>query len=96
MRLIDADALINTLDAEKDRLAKAKENRYAAQIICDLERVRTAPTIEAEPIRHGKWKKVSDKAPKYSCTECHHLYNNKEYKYCPFCGAKMDGNENEG
>ena len=61
MRLIDADALINTLDAEKDRLAKAKENRYAAQIICDLERVRTAPTIEAEPIRHGKWKKVSDK-----------------------------------
>ena len=52
-------------------------------------------TTETEPIRHGRWIKVSDKAPKYCCTECDHLYNNKEYKRCPFCGAKMDGKENE-
>lgn len=46
---------------------------------------------KVEPIIHGRWIKVSDKAPKYCCTECNHLYNNKEYKRCPFCGAKMDG-----
>ena len=42
-------------------------------------------------VKHGKWKKVSEKYPRYACTNCHHLFNNKEYKYCPYCGAKMDG-----
>ena len=39
----------------------------------------------------GEWKKLYDKAPRYVCTACNHLYNNKEYKYCPNCGAKMKG-----
>ena len=39
----------------------------------------------------GAWKKVSEKYPRYVCTVCNHLYNNKEYKYCPNCGAKMNG-----
>lgn len=39
----------------------------------------------------GEWKKVCDKSPRYICTICAHLYNNREYKYCPFCGAKMKG-----
>ena len=41
----------------------------------------------------GEWKKVSDKFPRYRCTICGHLYNNREYKYCPFCGARMKGGE---
>jgi rRNA maturation endonuclease Nob1 len=40
---------------------------------------------------HGEWKKLQDIYPRYVCTCCNHLYNNKEYKYCPWCGAKMDG-----
>jgi rubrerythrin len=40
---------------------------------------------------NGEWKKVNDKSPRFKCTICNHLYNNKEYKYCPFCGAKMKG-----
>lgn len=51
---------------------------------------------DALPIKEeAKWKKVSDKYPRYACTACNHLYNNKEYKYCPNCGAKMErSNEN--
>lgn len=41
----------------------------------------------------GEWKKVSDKFPRYVCTACNHLFNNKEYNYCPNCGAKMKGGE---
>lgn len=41
--------------------------------------------------REGEWKKMYDKAPRYVCTSCSHLYNNKEYKHCPNCGAKMKG-----
>ena len=43
----------------------------------------------------GAWKKVSEKYPRYVCTACNHLYNNKEYKYCPNCGARMKGADNE-
>ena len=39
----------------------------------------------------GKWKKVSEKYPQYVCTVCAHLHNNKAYKFCPNCGAKMKG-----
>ena len=39
----------------------------------------------------GEWLKKYEKAPRYVCTACNHLYNNKEYKYCPHCGAKMEG-----
>ena len=37
----------------------------------------------------GEWKKVRELYPRYACTCCNHLYNNRFYKYCPFCGAKM-------
>lgn len=41
--------------------------------------------------KQGEWKKVNEKYPRYVCTACNHLYNNKEYKYCPNCGARMKG-----
>lgn len=54
-----------------------------------------SPTADVVEVRHGKWKKVSEKYPRYVCSSCNHLYNNKEYKYCPYCGAKMDGERSE-
>ena len=39
----------------------------------------------------GEWIKKYDKAPRYVCSVCNHLFNNKEYKFCPNCGAKMKG-----
>ena len=43
----------------------------------------------------GEWEKLYDKAPRYVCTACNHLFNNKSYKYCPNCGAKMKGADND-
>lgn len=59
-----------------------------------LEKLDTLPTADVQEVKHGEWKQVSGKYPRYVCTSCNHLYNNKEYKYCPFCGAKMDGGNN--
>ena len=41
----------------------------------------------------GEWKKFQELYPRYVCTACNHLFNNKSYKYCPNCGAKMKGGE---
>lgn len=58
------------------------------------------PTVDAEPVRHGKWKWLSctyDRVPKekeYECSECHHktIVHGDDMpweKYCPNCGADM-------
>lgn len=63
-----------------------------------------APTIEAEPVRHGEWNKSEDDyygLNIYQCSVCHEEWcfeidddvKDLNYHYCPNCGAKMDGKE---
>lgn len=54
------------------------------------------PTVDAEPVRHGHW--IRDDNGTYSCSECQSWVPNEQHyyaRYCLFCGAKMDGGENE-
>ncbi|GEM_PF-4626803 len=51
--------------------------------------------LEAESVKHGKWKHVSGMNSK--CSECGRYFPVKEFEsrpfdinYCPNCGAKMD------
>lgn len=56
-----------------------------------LSIIKAQPTADVVEVRHGEWRKANDKYPRYVCTICNHLFNNKNYNYCPNCGAKMDG-----
>lgn len=58
-----------------------------------------APTVNAEPVRHGHW--VRNDNGTYSCSECQSWIPNEQYyyaRYCLHCGAKMDrkGEEDDG
>lgn len=87
MRLIDADALLD------DCIFSSKEfEKFIREFIGD------APTIDSER-RKGKWIRCEN--PMYSpfddsdqytyrCTVCYKK-NDKQTKYCPNCGAKMNG-----
>lgn len=66
-----------------------------ASALCGKENEHGQPKADVEHVRHGLWKKVSEKSPRYVCTECHHLFNNRSYKRCPECGAKMDWEVNQ-
>lgn len=89
MRLIDADALINTLNKEK--IEFNEDINYF---------ILYAPTIDAEPVRHGKW--IEHHKPYtwmgytyWSCSECGFECGYEKditirTNYCPDCGAKMD------
>ena len=51
---------------------------------------------DAEPMKHGYW--IRNDNGTYSCSECQSWIPNEQHyyaKYCLFCGAKMDGGENE-
>lgn len=68
-----------------------------------LNSIQTLPSIDAEPIKHGRWIDMQYPLAGHtfiSCSECgEKLDIDGSYKsiinYCPNCGAKMDGKESE-
>ncbi len=89
MRLIDADELEQELIALQERVAcEEGVNSYAyAALKCAGACVINAPTIEAEPVKHGKWIRYNREN---ICSECHRCNFTMTF-YCPNCGANMDG-----
>ena len=63
-----------------------------------LREVSDAPAADVAPVVHGRWERVipSKSAAKWStkvsCSNCHSA-GYAHHKYCPNCGAKMDGGE---
>ena len=83
--LIRRNALLDVMPKD-DELLSVDVRR----IICE------SPVIDAEPVQHGRWVKSGYACgeSEWTCTVC----GNKEWrtstsrlKFCPFCGAKMDG-----
>ena len=57
-----------------------------------IEAVEDTPTIEAEPIRYGRWEMNESKQfyiYPYKCSVCKEV-NEYKFPYCPLCGARMD------
>lgn len=78
MRLIDADALLQRAVAHGWSTPK-----WVSNIV-----IEDAPTIEAEPIKHGRWVKIYDS---FQCSICGSKTTTYyRTNYCPNCGAKMD------
>lgn len=53
-----------------------------------------------QEVKHGEWiartSKINQNDLVYRCSVCGELYLRlPKYKYCPNCGAKMDGEKNE-
>ena len=83
MRLIDADAMKSKLVGSRFHYIRNFLNKQ--------------PTIEAEPVRHGYWENANSRPKTYirKCSVCgkeaYFCGRGCSYKFCPNCGAKMDG-----
>ena len=108
MRLIDADEFKKLLLKERDAIPKLIFGRYdfgvsrrnhdggliRAGIRKALRCMEQTPTIEAGPVRHGRWEFHKDGSG--TCNQCHftqkHIYDDDGWQnYCGVCGAEMDG-----
>lgn len=86
MRLIDADALA---DKFKTIYMNVENVAISHRVITSVD-LMLAPTIDAEPVQHGRWE--SECEPHYKCSCCGHwMHLYQPMSYCPNCGAKMDG-----
>lgn len=101
MRLIDAD-FFNNFDYSCFDGRLSEDAIQGMNTVLDL--IDKSPTIDAYPVRHGRW---IDKGEYAVCMECSGRsgtqYDGVEpiplmTQFCPHCGAKMDevmNNENK-
>ena len=89
-RLIDTDKLHYIMEDPE----KPKQMDYIRRFMVDK-----APTVDAEPIRHGQWLGIDDEPCEvFQCDKCGYITeeigcaDNKpnNFNYCPRCGALMD------
>ena len=74
--------------------------RYENPEICALE-INSIPVADVAPVRHGRWvDRIVDEneviqpwMKRYYCSECLEGGNQSWFKFCPNCGAKMDGGD---
>ena len=114
MRLVDADAL-----KEDCRMANDCKDCKTYVRDCEYDRIYTkmdfcgwiddAPTVDAVPVKHGRWIKKRYWSEGvgmgerygyyYSCSKCGNLvcggYDECGKKYCDECGARMDGKDGD-
>lgn len=104
VRLIDA----NTLEAKLKEAYEVTEygrflSPYADAINALRSEVMSMPTIDAQPVKHGKWERT-DMFVK--CSECGvellddafygiHVFDDGYMPFCPNCGSKMVVDVNE-
>lgn len=81
----------NHLDACMDTLWKPE----IVALKCFVEGI---PAADVAPVRHGRWA-LNKKYGDYECSECGQGdvkamdFKNLKMRYCPNCGARMDGAE---
>jgi hypothetical protein len=87
MRLIDANKLRKEIDKQAYPYRDSTANDIYFSV---LHLLADAPTVEL--VQHGKWEEYE--VPHIiCCSECDWGtgVDEKHFKYCPNCGAKMDG-----
>lgn len=85
MRLIDANAM-------RTDWIENSENECVYNTNAVLDSIDHQPTIEVEPVRHGRWIPTRPYMHSAKCTVCGNIWE-LETPYCPSCGAKMDAEE---
>lgn len=53
--------------------------------------VKTFPALDVVPVVHAEWKDQDYTFTRFQCTACKSMNHSIMTKYCPDCGARMDG-----
>lgn len=71
--------------------AKYEEAKAVEKVCCAIMDKKVGTPDDVQIVRHGKWIAQDTSLTKFMCSECKSKNYGGHEKYCPFCGAKMDG-----
>lgn len=85
--------------AKRELVASATNLRHPANLVTDdaLFVLDSMPTADVAPVIHGQW--IEYQIPHIiCCSNCDWGTDvaEKNFQYCPNCGAKMDGGTDDG
>ena len=92
VRLIDVNAVLK----EMKETYCTDCNNYngvccrACKHMDDMDFIEGSPTIDAQPVKHGKWRKRMSTSDSVKCCLCGYA-SIQESSYCGGCGAFMRG-----
>lgn len=94
MRLIDADELKKVPLYNGGHDAQNADPHFISGVASVMEYIDNMPTVDAEPVRHGRWVRRVHSTPlgfevEFVFSLCKIAVDFEE-NYCPSCGAKMD------
>lgn len=93
-RYIEKQKFVDILNAKADTaLGTPKQVFFSVTNMVEI-----LPDADVVEVRHGKWTKSSPYNRFMNCSVCGFGQSHTTFKYCPDCGAKMDGekwSENE-
>ena len=99
-RLIDADVLLGKLSRMIDYCRKDSKVNGLAALFEVGDAIMDCKTVDAVEVVQGYWSKANNRQKSYIrvCSVCgkeaYFCGKGCSYKYCPNCGARMDGEEN--
>ena len=97
---IEREALVAHLQNDLRKMEKSHlEKTYTYHCVkVFVKKLNDQPAVDVVEVRHGKWvdngERDSRGVPKpfaISCSVCGSSAGNSWMRYCPNCGAKMDG-----
>ena len=72
--------------------------RTSGDYVAAWSEIAHIPASDVAPVRHGRWMS-DDGCTVWHCSKCSYpiktICGYPIYKYCPMCGALMDGKEDE-
>jgi hypothetical protein len=86
-RYIDADKFTERIKLSPAFKNMAFEGDLLQRVVLDL--LDNAPTADVVEVKDARWK--GEGMGGYYCSLCQEIVSGNEFKYCPYCGAKMDG-----
>lgn len=93
MRLIDADALKKYKCSTCDNRERCEDRETVCSEIVDIDE---QPTIETEPVKHGRWLFNGMILNRQKCSVCGFYSDDLQAdNYCPNCGARMEFADND-
>ena len=104
-RLIDANALKEAIwntDSDVYEFCQGLVTNMGISRLKLDDMIDDAPTVDAVEVVHGRWKDSDFINGMMTCTNCGVQRNPKfkigggAWNYCPNCGAKMDGGNDDG
>lgn len=104
MDLIDKQE-VRLIESDADAYPQEWNDDYEKGFCDAIHKVLELPTVDAQPLKHGRWIPFMPDCRGYTeefeCSLCknmtylHCCEKYCDYEYCPNCGEKMDGDADD-